>query len=49
MNKTHNFRKNKNKKQKTKNKKQKKRNEKSKNLALSGLAVQVEYLSNLYS
>ena len=24
-------------------------NEKSKNLALSGLAVQVEYLSNLYS
>ena len=26
-----------------------KRNEKSKNLALLGLAVQVEYLSNLYS
>ena len=27
----------------------KKLNEKSKNLALFGLAVQVEYLSNLYS
>ena len=44
MDKTHNFRKNKNKKkQKTK------RNEKSKNLALLEIAVQVEYLSNLYS
>ena len=31
-----------------KNKKTK-RNEESKNLALMGLAVQVEYLSNLYS
>ena len=37
------FRKNKNKKNEMK------WNEKSKNLALLGLAIQVEYLSNLYS
>ena len=44
MDKTHNFRKNKNKK-----KNEMIWNEKSKNLALLGLAVQVEYLSNLYN
>ena len=48
MDKTHNFRKNKNKKNEMK-RNETKWNEKSKNLALLGLAVQVEYLSNLYS
>ena len=48
MNKTHNFQEEQ-KKQSEMKWNEMKRNEKSKNLALLGLAVQVEYLSNLYS